>query len=53
MNTVELAGNVTSLHDIARSVEKELGVGALSQSIRHAADTLSDIVKEQKHKAEK
>ena len=53
MNTVELAGAVITLHDVARQVEQELGNGALSQSIRQSADKLSDIVKEEKRKAEK
>lgn len=35
---------VIMLHDIARAVEQEIGVGELSRSIRKAADDLSDLI---------
>lgn len=34
---------ILKLHDIARTVEKEIGVGELSQKIRDCADKLSEI----------
>ncbi len=52
MNNIELAGAVTTLHNIARLVENQLGVGDISKAIRKSADELSDIVKQQKRKAE-
>ena len=38
MNNIELAGAVTTLHNIARIVESQLGVSDLSKSIRKSAD---------------
>lgn len=52
MNTIELAGTVTTLHNVARIVESQLGVGDISKAIRKSADDLSDIVKQEKRKAE-
>jgi hypothetical protein len=34
---------VIRLHDIAREVEKKIGVGELSKDIRQCADRLSDL----------
>lgn len=36
---------VIKLHEIARKVEQEIGVGQLSESIREAADKLSNLIK--------
>jgi hypothetical protein len=36
---------VIKLHDVARSVEKELGKGKLSKDIRECADKLNVLVK--------
>jgi hypothetical protein len=36
---------VIRLHDIAREVEQQVGVGELSQDIRRCADRLSDLNK--------
>ena len=36
---------VIKLHEIARKVEEEIGVGQLSRAIREAADKLSDLIK--------
>jgi hypothetical protein len=36
---------VIRLHDIAREVEQQVGVGELSQDIRACADRLSDLNK--------
>ena len=52
MNNIELAGAVTTIHNIARIVESQLGVSDLSKSIRKSADDISDIVKQEKRKAE-
>lgn len=35
---------VIQLHDIARQVEKEIGIGELSRDIRKCADRLSDVI---------
>lgn len=52
MNNIELAGAVTTLHNIARLVESQLGVGDISKAIRKSADDINDIVKQEKRKAE-
>ena len=36
---------IIKLHDIARKIEKEIGVGQLSQDIRDAADRLNELLK--------
>ena len=36
---------VIELHDIARIIEQELGIGKLSVECRRLADRLSDIIK--------
>jgi hypothetical protein len=41
----ELDDKIIQLHDIARAVEKEIGVGQLSEDIRKAADRLSELLK--------
>jgi len=40
----ELKDRIVQLHDIARAVEQEIGVGQLSEDIRKAADRLHRIV---------
>ena len=40
MRNLKLVDAVVQLHDIARLVEKEIGEGELSQSIRYDADRL-------------
>jgi hypothetical protein len=44
MENYELGDNVIQLHDIARVVEQQLGVGQLSEDIRKVADRLSEIL---------
>jgi hypothetical protein len=36
---------VIKLHDLARIVESEIGVGLLSEDIRKSADRLSELLK--------
>ena len=36
---------VVQLHDIARTIEQEIGVGQLSEDIRNAADRLNTLSK--------
>lgn len=40
-----LADEVIKLHEIARKIEQEIGVGQLSEDIRSAADRLSNLLK--------
>jgi hypothetical protein len=42
---MELKDEIIKLHDIARKIEKELGVGQLSEDIRKAADRLNVLLK--------
>jgi hypothetical protein len=35
---------VIKLHDLARTIERELGIGKLSQDIRASADRLSEVI---------
>jgi hypothetical protein len=42
---MELKDEIIKLHDIARKIEKELGVGQLSEDIRNAADRLNTLLK--------
>jgi hypothetical protein len=42
---MELKDEIIKLHDIARKIEKELGVGQLSEDIRKAADKLNTLLK--------
>lgn len=42
---MELKEEITKLHDIARKIEQEIGVGQLSEDIRKAADRLSELLK--------
>lgn len=42
---LQLHDAVVQLHDIARSVEQEIGIGQLSQDIRDAADRLNVLLK--------
>jgi hypothetical protein len=37
---------VIKLHDLARIIESELGVGQLSQDVRRSADRLSEVIRE-------
>jgi hypothetical protein len=36
---------VIKLHDLARIIEREIGVGELSQDVRKSADRLTQILK--------
>jgi hypothetical protein len=36
---------VIKLHDLARVVEREIGVGTLSEDIRKSADRLNELLK--------
>ena len=38
---------VIKLHEIARLVEQQIGVGRLSEDVRNCADRLSDIFKKE------
>jgi hypothetical protein len=40
----ELEDKIIELHDIARAIEKNIGIGELSQDIRAAADKLHEIL---------
>jgi hypothetical protein len=42
---MELKDKIIQLHDIARAIEQEIGVGKLSEDIREAADRLSALLK--------
>jgi hypothetical protein len=42
---MELKDEIIKLHDIARKIEQEIGVGQLSQDIRQAADRLNELLK--------
>jgi len=42
---MDLKDEIIKLHDIARKIEKEIGVGQLSKDIREAADELSALLK--------
>jgi hypothetical protein len=41
---MELQDKIIQLHDIARAIEREIGVGQLSQDIRKAADRLHKVL---------
>jgi len=41
---MELEERIIQLHDIARAIEQELGVGQLSEDIRKAADRLHEVL---------
>ena len=41
---MELKDKIIKLHDIARKVEQEIGVGQLSEDIRRAADRLHEVL---------
>ena len=43
MRNIELVDAVIALHDIARTVEKEVGRGQLSDDIRNCADRLHEL----------
>jgi len=43
MRNLELVDAVIALHDIARLVEKEIGIGQLSDDIRNCADRLHHV----------
>jgi hypothetical protein len=42
---MDFKDEIIQLHDIARAVEQQLGVGQLSEDIREAADRLSALLK--------
>lgn len=42
---MELKDKIAQLHDIARAIEQQIGIGQLSKDIRKAADRLSELVK--------
>ena len=44
-DVINLEERVIQLHDIARQVEQEIGVGQLSEDIRKAADRLNELLK--------
>lgn len=37
---------IIQLHDVARTVEKQIGTGQLSEDIRNCADRLNTLIKE-------
>lgn len=41
---MELRDDVIKLHEIARKIEHEIGVGELSKDIRKAADKLQEVL---------
>ena len=41
---MELEERIIQLHDIARAIEQEIGVGQLSEYIREAADRLHEVL---------
>ena len=42
---MELKEEIIKLHDIARKIEEEIGVGQLSEDIRKAADKLNQLLR--------
>ena len=42
---MDFKDEIIKLHDIARKIEQEIGVGLLSEDIRKAADRLSALLK--------
>ena len=43
---MDLKDEIIKLHDIARKIEQEIGVGQLSEDIRKAADRLHEVLYE-------
>jgi hypothetical protein len=41
----DLTDAVIKLHDVARTIEKQIGTGQLSDDIRQCADRLNDLIK--------
>ena len=41
---MELKERIIQLHDIARAIEQEIGVGQLSEDIRKSADRLHEVL---------
>ena len=41
---MDFKDEIIKLHDIARKVEQEIGVGELSEDIRQAADRLHEVL---------
>ena len=41
---MELKEEIIKLHDIARKIEQEIGVGQLSEDIRKCADRLHEVL---------
>ena len=46
---MELEEAVIQLHDVARLVEKQIGIGALSEDIRKCADRLHALLKDSRN----
>jgi hypothetical protein len=44
MKNYELEDKIIQLHDIARVVEQQVGVGQLSKDIRNVADRLHEVL---------
>ena len=44
MTNYELEDAVIMLHNIARTIEREIGFGKLAQDIRKSADNLSNLL---------
>ena len=44
MSNYDLEDAVIMLHNIARTIEREIGYGALAQDVRKSADSLSDMI---------
>jgi len=40
---MDFADEIIKLHDIARKIEQQIGVGQLSEDIRKAADRLHEV----------
>ena len=45
MTNYDLEDAVILLHNIARTVEREVGFGALAQDVRKSADSLSNMLR--------
>jgi hypothetical protein len=45
----DLEDLVIHFHDLSRMIEREIGVGQLSQDIRNCANRLSDLLKSELH----
>ncbi len=45
MNNVDLDELVIKLHDVARRIEDNIGIGLLSEDVRKCADRLSELLR--------